>query len=405
SETSNWKYAPIRYIIQNPQGPQQALLTCDDVVLYFAERLCAAQQLQAKRQLSICCAAFRPWCKTIELAVGGSMGISLWQISHGENHGPPRMQWIPCHSATVGDSDDRDSNSDSEQDGREEFDENFELCDDFDFVGEHVKELQWLMDGSFLACAVLRQKCIQIWDPDRKLLMQKIEMPQQESYMWMLRFEPDMEQLFASLRHLQVSPDTAPHARSVWVSDRTASQKPMPCATLSLPKLDAVLTRRMRLQTAAWTACGNHLIFAPRESSSIYITSPNMHLEGFVQRGWQTQELLNLRHVECYGETRFCANPLALAVDPCGVYVAIMFQRRPYLLLCLLCVRRGCRSELKTLRFINRPQDSPNVVYPTCMRFNWTPGDLEKGQRVLAVAWSKGQLNLEPMTARTVQEA
>lgn len=351
SETCDWKSAPTRCIVLHPScNAKKALLKGDESVLYYkrcttdyAERE-VPRCLQSTKMAGICCGAFRPWYEPTELAVGGDMGISIWHLPrYVDGNNPVWGQWIPC------------GKSDSDN--------------------EYVKELQWLNEGLHLACAVVYQQCVQIWDTDAVQLLQSIAMPQVDNYKWLLRFKPDMLQLFAML-------------------------EPTEDYEYSLSELNILLTQCMELQTAVWTNCGNHLLFAAREDARIFVTTPNT-VDLFVESqkpSWFTEVVLDLSDVKCTDKFRYCSSVLALAIDPCDIFVAILFERQPYVLICELSVKRGCRTDLKPKRFIDRLSTMPVVSYPNCICFSPVAGKGE--ERYLFIAWSNGDQHIDSMTLR-----
>lgn len=349
-ETCDWKSAPTRCIVMHPLcAAKKALLKNDETVLYYQR--CTTNKfgeeemprcLVVSRMVGICCAAFRPYYDPTELAVGGDMGICLWHLPTTEDkYNPTWGRWIPCS-----------------KDGEDK---------------EYVKELQWLQEGLYLACAVLYQQCVQIWDTDMLELMQTISMPQADSYKWFLRFKPDMQHMFTMLEAYE-------HYEK------------------SLSVLNILLTQCMPLQTAVWTNCGDHLLFAAHGDARIFVTTPRP-IDLFAESNmpcWLTEVVLDLNDVKCKNNLRCCSAVVSLAIDPCDIFVAILFERQPYVLLCELCVRRGCRTDLKPLRFIDRLSTMPVVSYPNCICFSAVTE--EGGERYLYIAWSNGEQHIESMT-------
>lgn len=344
-EVCNWITAPIRGIIVHPSCEEKkALLKCDETVLYYQRctnelgmSYDATRFLVSQQQKGIGCGAFRPCYEPTQLAVGGERGICLWHVPHPMNkYNVARMKWIQC------------------------------CKDKFD---DSVMELQWFQDGSYLACTIMRD--VQIWDPDAMQLLQIFEMPEPESYMWMLRFKPDMQHLLASLANTGYY-----------------------CPSLSL--LNCLLTHNRQLQTATWTNSGRHLLFAAFRDSRIFITSPRSEKNYFIcpnKPTWYTEVVLELSCVECLGEYRYCTDPIALAIDSLDMYVAIMFKHLPFVLLCQLKLMRIFPSELTPLRFIDRqPKMAMIEVYPTCFSFN---AATTMEETLLFIAWTNGDNLIE----------
>lgn len=350
SEVCDWVSAPIRCIVLHPLCmKKKALLKGNESVLYY--RRCTMTKsdekeiprfLMASQMSGICCGGFRPWYEPTQLAVGGDKGICIWHLPGSEDEDNPLWgQWIPCGKNGIGD--------------------------------EYVKELQWLHGGLYLACALLYQQCVQIWDTDLVQLVQTIAMPQVDNFKWLLRFKPDMQQLFTML-------------------EATGHYKH------SLSVLNILLTQCMQLQAAVWTNGGHHLLFAACEDARIFVTTPKA-IDLFAKSkkpSWLTEVVLDLSKVKCTGKFRCCSAVLGLAIDPCDIFVAILFDRQPYVLLCELSVKRGCRTDLKPLRFIDRLPTMPIVSYPNCICFSALT--VKGGERYLLIGWSNGKQYIESMT-------
>lgn len=338
SEVWSSNYTSIRRVVLHPIFPEQmAMLRCNESVLYYQH--CFEGQynvnevpihLVAAELRGVCCGAFRPWSD--KLALGCALGVCLWDLPRNEEmYNRIGMERIPCGKS--------------------------QRCEDY------VKELQWLNDGCHLACAV--SKSVEIWDPDALQLLQILEMPKSESYMWIMRFKPDMEEFLMALE------DTGYE----WIF---------------ISHLDTLLTQKLQLQSAVWTNDGDHLIFAAICDCRIFITSPRDQRQLFLCPNlspWHTEVVLRLNYVKCGGKIRYCCDPVALAIDPNDAIVAIMFKRQPFVLLCLLDIRLGLPVKLRPLRFLDHQPEISFEVYPTCMCF--FPAQ-ENGDCTLFVAWTNG---------------
>ncbi|KAM8719835.1 hypothetical protein ACLKA7_005974 [Drosophila subpalustris] len=368
NETCNWYKATIRRIIFNPCGYERVLLTGDDRVVYFYDKLMPATTLRFYRQININCGAFRPWSGH-DLIVGGSGGMCLWHKSNVE---------LPLSASWIGLKD------------REDF----------------VTDLQWLHGGHHLACALLNARCIQLWQPEKRQVMLEIQMQCADSYLWALRFKPDIQELFY---HLKIDEEDF-DSFSDWETNIKGSKV---------------------LQSACWSNRG-HLLYLTRNCCKVFSCTPHAEHGIFLHPSdeWYSETALDLSFIEVDGQRYNCRHPQAIAIDLYDVHVAIVFNRQPHVLICLHHAGFGCYVRMRPFRVISCTPDFN--LYPTCCTFavdyakyvsdygdshycddyaacgdeiDINDDHLRQLSISLFIGWSSGYVQEVPVKGRTVKEA
>ncbi|EDW66212.1 aladin [Drosophila virilis] len=345
-ETCNWPTASIRYIACHPTGMERALLTSMDVALLYSDMRVPPQRLTSAKQRHVTCAAFRPWSSS-ELAVGGAGGICLWKPLPTM----PRMMQITWYGYKPKD---------------------------------FIVDLQWLQTGTHLVSATLGNRRIQIWHPELRQLMQELHVPQPGTHCWVMRYQSDILHLISFLK----------------------SDAPILRYRNSLKTWSSQLTKRMPIQTAAWTARGNHLMYVVKGSSKVYGSTSSMVMGPFRHpfMVWSTSEVIDLRSFYCNWQQHEGGLVQSMVMDPLNVYVAFMFKRRPFVLLCLLHIPFNCSLKLKPMQLIQSADGHPDA-FPTCITFGFMDRVASHRDRSLVIGWSTGRLQIEELIAQTREEA
>ncbi|EDW05910.1 aladin [Drosophila mojavensis] len=344
SETLDFKTTKIRYVVCHPTDNQRCLLTCNDVALVYQDMCLKPHYLISPKQRNISCAAFRPWDGT-HLAVGGEGGICVWSISRA---GVKSMVWY---------------------DYREE---------------EFIYDLQWLQGGSLLGSASLGNQRIQIWHPALRLVLQELYMPVSGTNYWALRHPLDLMYLIYYIRE-----------RSSLYGYRN-----------NMDVMSNNLVKRMPLQTAAWTAKGNHLLYVLKDSSKVMGASSTKDVGLFKQENkvWSSREVIDLDRFFCNWHQCVGGPIQSMAMDPVHVYVTFTFTNQSFILLCVLHIPFNCCIKLHPLQIINSPV--PGLCgRPSCHTFGNARLSGENIERSLVICWSSSHLQIEELTAQTREDA
>ncbi|KAH8374392.1 hypothetical protein KR200_009827, partial [Drosophila serrata] len=343
SQTRDWKTAAFRYMDFHPSSPSllMALVTSEDTVLLYNESLEKRSCLKDLDQKHITCVAFRPWSQ--ELAVGCSAGVCLWMSNRRSQLYRQIRHMQGTHRMRILEDEDH-------------------TC---------VTSLQWNEDGTILVSASLGSKNIILWNPDYQQKMRLIPDPGSKSSISLLRFSPDFKEILCA--NCNSGASTCQLDRTMW-------------------KFQEQIPIRGRIQTAVWTTCSSHLLFAKEGSTRLY--SRTKEEEALLLKdpkpSWRIEMVANLQDVSCSGEWRHCGEPLAIAMDPLGIYLAVIFKRKSFVLLCLLAIPRQGHPVTTPVKFIECDEDTmtKDEVYPTCMAFAAVESNEFEIKRVLMIGWS-----------------
>ncbi|XP_052853056.1 aladin [Drosophila gunungcola] len=355
SETRGWKTAAIRCIAFHPSSVLMALLTNQDKVMLHDEMNCSPTSLQSCQQKDITCATFRPWSEGCELAVGCAAGICLWQQSGRSKVDHKIRHMMGSHHMRI-----------LEDEGH-----------------TYVTSLQWNEDGTILISAALGSSHIILWEPDCRQKIRLIPSPDALSGFSLLRYSPNFQVLFC------VSCETGASFcqlnRSKWKSEQILNQS--------------------RIQTAVWTTCSSYLLFVRQGSTRVYSCTNNAEATVFLcpKPVWSIELVVDLRDVTiCSGQQRHCGEPQTFAMDPLGLYMAVIFKEQPFVLLCLLVMTRTFPLRLLPLNFIDC--DVEDQQYPTCAGFGIST-KADPQTRCLVIAWNAGHVQRRVITANCLQQA
>ncbi|KAH8255399.1 hypothetical protein KR038_002435, partial [Drosophila bunnanda] len=343
SQTQDWKTAAFRYMDFHPNSPSllMALVTTEDTVLLYNESFENKSCLKDLDQKHITCVAFRPWSQ--ELAVGCSAGVCLW-MSNRRSQLYRQIRHIQgTHHMRI-----------LEEKGH-----------------TYVTSLQWNEDGTILVSASLGSKHIILWEPDYQQKMRLIPDPASKSSISLLRFSPDFKEILCASCSNGAS--VCQLDRSMW---RYLEQVPI----------------KGRIQTAVWTTCSSHLLFVKEGSTRLYSRTKEEEvlLLKRPQPSWRIDMVANMQEVCCSGEWRHCGQPLTIAMDPLGNYLAVIFKHQSFVLLCLLAPARRGPPVTTPVKFIECDGDAMTdaEVYPTCMAFAAVRCNNFENKRVLVICWS-----------------
>uniref|UniRef100_A0A6P4F164 Uncharacterized protein LOC108044530 n=1 Tax=Drosophila rhopaloa TaxID=1041015 RepID=A0A6P4F164_DRORH len=355
SQTRGWKTAAIRCIEFHPSSMLMALLTNQDIVLLYDERSCAPTNLQSFQQKDITCAAFRPWSLSRELAVGCAAGICLWRESERSKMDVKIRHLLGNHHMRI-----------LQDEGH-----------------SYVTSLQWNEDGTILISAALGSSHIILWETDCQQKIRLVPAPDSLSAFSLLRYSPNFQVLFCS--SCQTGASFCQLNRSKWRSEQ--------------------ILKRSRIQTAVWTTCSSYLLFVREGTTRIYSCTNDGEATVFLcpKPVWTLELLADLQDVTtCSGQQRHCGEPQTIAMDPLGLYMAVIFKEQSFVVLCLLVNARPSRLQLLPLEFI--ACDADGEQFPTCFAFGFS----QKGNpqiRCLVIAWNKGHIQRYKITANSLQEA
>jgi len=350
SQTRGWKTAAFRCIEFHPKISLMALVTNQDIILIHDGRSNTHTNLQNFHQKDITCVAFRPWSPVCELAVGCASGIYLWRESGRSNHNIRHM--LGTHLMRV-----------LQDEGH-----------------NYVTSLQWNEDGTILISAALGSSHIILWEPDCQQKIRLIPAPNSLSSFSLLRYSPDFQVLFCA--SCDAGASLCQLNRSKWKSEQ--------------------VLMRNRIQTAVWTTCSSYLLFVREGSTRVYSCTNDGESTIFLRPKpqWRVELVVDLQEVTtCSGEQRCCGEPHTFAMDPLGLYMAIIFKQQSFVLLCLLANFRLGSPRLLPLEFINC--DADGEEYPTCMGF----GISDPQTRCLVICWNSGHIQRYVLTAKCLQEA
>ncbi|KAH8282690.1 hypothetical protein KR054_009143 [Drosophila jambulina] len=360
SQTRGWKTAAFRYMEFHPNSPNllMALVTREDTVLLCDESFEKKSCLRDLEQKHITCVAFRPWSQ--ELAVGCSVGVCLWksnrrsQVNRQIRHmqGTHRMRLLQDEGHTC------------------------------------VTSLQWNEDGTILVSAALGSRHIILWEPDYQQKMHLIPDPGNKSSISLLRFSTDFKEILCA--SCSGGASVCQLDRSTW-----SSQEQVPV--------------RGRIQTAVWTTCSSHLLFVEEGSTQLYSRSRNEEvlLLRRPKPSFRIEMVANLQVVSCSGEWKHCGEPLTIAMDPLGIYLAVIFKHQSFVLLCLLRSTRQGPPVTTPVKFIECDGDTTteDEVYPTCMAFAAVQGNGFENKRFLVICWSTKHIQSYAIGSQSCEEA
>ncbi|XP_050740840.1 aladin [Drosophila biarmipes] len=350
SQTRGWKTAAFRCLEFHPTTSLMALVTNQDIILIHDGRSTSPTRLQNFQQKDITCAAFRPWSPACDLAVGCASGIYLWRESGRSKCNIRHMlgTHLMRHLQDEGHN--------------------------------YVTSLQWNEDGTILISAALSSSHIILWEPDCQQKIRLIPAPNSLSPIALLRYSPDFQVLFCA--SCDAGASLCQLSRSKW-------------------KAQQVLMRN-RIQTAVWTTCSSYLLFVREGGTRVYSCTNDGESAIFLRPRpqWRVELVVDLQQVtSCSGEQRSCGEPHSFAMDPLGLYMAVIFKQRSFVLLCLLTNLRLGSPRLLPLEFIDC--DAAGEEYPTCMGF----GISDQETRCLVICWDKGHIQRYLLTAKCLQEA
>lgn len=358
SQTQDWTTTAFRYMDFHPSSPSllMALVTGQDTVQLYDESFEMRSCLKDLEQRHITCVAFRPWSQ--ELAVGCAAGVCLWksnrrskvysQIRHMQGTHHMRMLQDEGHTC--------------------------------------VTSLQWNEDGTILASAALSSAHIVLWEPDYQQKIRLIPDPTGLSSFALLRYRPDFQELLCA--RTNGGAIICKLTRSKWSKEQFHLQG--------------------RIQTAVWTTCSSHLLFVKENSTRLYSRTQDeepMKLQN-PKHTWHIEMVANLQEVSCSGEWRYCGEPLAIVMDPLGIYLAVIFKHQSFVLLCLLSPARRGPPRPIPMKFIecDGEEESEDEVYPSCMGFG-TPLAYDPNTRFLVICWSSKHIQSYSITSQSFEEA
>nr|XP_017022217.1 aladin [Drosophila kikkawai] len=361
SQTRDWKTAAFRYIDCHPSSPSllMALVTREDTVLLYDESFKKRSCLRDLEQKHITCVAFRPWSQ--ELAVGCSAGIFLWKSNwRSQVHRQIRHMQGTHHMRML------------EDEGH--------TC---------VTSVQWNEDGTILASAALGSTHIILWEPDYQQKMRLILDPGNQSSFSLLRFSADFKEILCA--SLNGGASICELDRCTWrVRDKVQIES--------------------RIQTAVWTTCSSHLLFVKEGSTRLYSRTRNQEalLLKRPKPSWRIEMVANLQDASCSGEWRHCGKPLAIAMDPLGIYLAVIFKHQSFVLLCLLAPARDGPPRPIPIKFIACDGDdaTEDEVHPTCMAWHAVvQSNIFEKIRLLVICWSTKHIQSYAVTSKSFEEA
>ncbi|KAH8352947.1 hypothetical protein KR084_007591 [Drosophila pseudotakahashii] len=353
-QTRGWKTAAIRCIEFHPKIALMALVNNQDVVLIYDGRSTSPTSLQPFQQKDITCAAFRPWSPGCELAVGCAVGICLWRESGRCNGNLNIRHMLGTHRMRI-------------------------LKDE---GHNYVTSLQWNEDGTILISAALGSSHIILWEPDCQQKIRLIPAPDSLSSFALLRYSPDFQMLFCA--SCDAGASLCQLNRSKWKSEQVLMQN--------------------RIQTAVWTTCSSYLLFVRAGSTRVYSCTNDGEASVFLRPKplWNVEMLVDLQEVtSSAGELRCGGQPQTFAMDPLGIYMAIIFKESCFVLLCLLVNSRLGPLRLLPVEFIDCDCDADCEMYPTCIGF----GISQPQNRCLVICWSEGHIQRYLITAKCLKEA
>ncbi|XP_017042782.1 aladin [Drosophila ficusphila] len=353
SQTRDWKNATVRCIEFHPNCVMMAVVTNKDTVLIYDEKCGSPASLQSFQQKDIACASFRPWSQGCELAVGCSMGIFLWRQTRHSNGAHNIRHMMGPH--------------------------NLEILQDEGHT--YVTCLQWNEDGTILLSAALGSSNIVMWEPDRREKIHLFPVFSRVSSISLLRFSPDF--LFcASCEEGGVF--CLMNRSKPWKSEEVLQQG--------------------HIQTAVWTICSKYLLFAKEGDTQVYSLTNDAEASIFLcpKLNWIQETLIDLHVVTtCSGQQRICGEPQSFAMDPLGIYMAVLFKEQSFVLLCLLVNKRQGSLKILPIEFITC--DAGGDQYPTCIGFGKSRKE-DPEIRCLMIGWNMGHLQRYFVTTESLQE-
>lgn len=163
-----------------------------------------------------------------------------------------------------------------------------------------VRALEWTQNGNLLISASIKDSDLLIWDVDqnRNTPLKRVGPP-----CTLLRLSPDGYRLCSS---------TVGNVFRVWTTDRWTPER------WTVPKGS--------MQTAAWSPCGNYLLFATTGETTLYcLQFIEEQLYANVSIPKQAIPVANLAKITV-GQTKIGGQTQSIAWDSTGKHLAIIFK-------------------------------------------------------------------------------
>ncbi|BFF93210.1 aladin [Drosophila madeirensis] len=237
----------------------------------------------------------------------------------------------------------------------------------------HVTSVQWNEPGTALLSVALGSRQIIVWAPDSGHPIRMLS-----ATISFLLYSPDFQILFGACSDA---------GAKVYYADRRCWQ------------MEQILEGR-QIQTADWTACSTYLLFVQKDDTNLYSVTRYAEVGVFLkpQLVWTFELVADLHEVSVFGKVMHHGQAQAIAVDPLNVYLAVIYKRQPFVLLCKLSFVKHDKVRILPWEYIYCDDDQTlrNCVhYPTCMCFGHAKKD---GLCMLAIGWNSGIYQVKMLT-------
>ncbi|XP_045471493.1 aladin-like [Harmonia axyridis] len=329
SQTRNWASHSVRCLAWQPYSCMIAVCTVDDSVRIYTSDNTINYLLRCKQQKNVTCLAWRPHTNG-ELAVGHEGGIIVWSID------PHSLVVRPSISNAI-------------------------IL--YEMNHKPVISLTWSPRGDFLVSAAACDKSIYVWNVELNK-NSTLKKPGGSGNV-IVKWSPSGDKMFSSTNGIVFR---------VWDCQTWESEKWMVLAG--------------RVQTACWTNCGTHLLFATSTEPLIYalrVKSGVVFTSDIESSNDQAIPLFDLTKIELDG---VCIGGLVqtMEIDPKGNNLAVMFQNTD--VIALFNIARKHNIELIASSLITQCGASPTTI---AFQQNFEQG------ACLSIGWSNGKVQHFPI--------
>ncbi|KAL3283645.1 hypothetical protein HHI36_006784 [Cryptolaemus montrouzieri] len=328
-QTRNWGNYSVKCLSWHPYTSMIAVCTIDDSVRIYSSGSNAIHLLRYKQQKNVTCLAWRPLTNG-EIAVGYEDGIIVWSID------PHSLVVRPSISNAV-------------------------ILYKLDH--KPVISITWNIRGDFLVSAAACDKSVYVWNVELNMTS-TLKRPG-GSGNTLVKWSPTGDKMFTASNGITFR---VWDCRS-WECERWTVQSG-------------------KVQSACWTSCGMHLLFATTTEPLIYalrVKSGAIFTSDVESSNDQAVPLYDLTKIEVDG---VCVGGLVqtMEIDPKGNNLAVLFQTTNAI--ALFNIARKHNIELIASSLITEFDEVPTAI---AFQQNFEPG------ACLSIGWSSGRIQHFPI--------
>ncbi|XP_022208155.2 aladin-like [Drosophila obscura] len=234
----------------------------------------------------------------------------------------------------------------------------------------HVTSVQWNQPGTTLVSVAMGSRQIIVWNTDSAQTIRMLS-----ASISFLLYSPDFQLLFGASS--DAGADVCYVERRCWQLEHILAERP--------------------IQTAAWTAGSTYLLFVQKDDTHLYSITRYADLGVFLkpQLFWTFELVADLHEIFVLGKQKHHGQAQAIAVDPLNIYLAVIYKRQPFVLLCKLSMKKHAKLRIIPWEYIHCDDEQARgqCAYATCMCFGHAK---ENGRRrTLTIGWNTGYYQVE----------